>query len=172
MLRFGDVVEVDSDAARYRVFFPEDDLVSFPLPHVAFSVDKVKPHLPLSVGTQVACLVDGAEGVILGAVYTDKIKPTQGLTESDFVVTFDGGGRVAWDGTALKLSLDTAEVEIGPQGIRIAKAGDSMKNILGELFSAITTMTHLSAAPGAPTGPPINLVTFTTLKTRADALLN
>ena len=166
------MVEVDLDLARYRVYFPEDDLVSFPLPHVAFSVDKVKPHLPLSLGTQVACLVDGAEGVILGAVYTDKIQPTQNLTETDFAVAFDGGGRVAWDGSALKLSLDTTEIEIGPQGIKIAKAGDSLKLILGDLFTAITTMTHLSAAPGAPTGPPINLVTFTALKTRADALLN
>jgi len=65
MLRFGDVVEVDLVKARYRVYFPVDDVISFPLPHVAFSVDGATPHLPISKGTQVACLVDGMEGVIL-----------------------------------------------------------------------------------------------------------
>ena len=179
MLRFGDVVEVDLVKARYRVYFPVDDVISFPLPHVAFSVDGATPHLPISKGTQVACLVDGMEGVILGAVFTDKKQPTSGLTESDFAIDFNGGGRIVWDGSAFKISLNDAEIELSAQGVKIAKAGDSLKAIVGELISAISVMTHLSAAPTnptsvptIPTSVPVNVSTFAALKLRAEILLN
>lgn len=43
--------------------------------------------------------------------------------------------------------------------------GEDLKELLGMLLDAIVAHTHTSAAPGSPTGPPLNASAFTQLKT-------
>jgi phage baseplate assembly protein gpV len=174
MLRFGDVREADFDTARYRVYFPEDDVISFPLPLAAFSTQKAKPHTPLEVGTQVAVLMaeDCLSGVIIGAVYSEKIPPEQGQYADTFAVTFDGGGILSWDGETFVLRVNSVVVSIGDEGVRISKDGDSLRSVMSELLSAVASMTHTSATAGSPTSPPLNAPTFTALRQRAENILN
>lgn len=166
--------EADYDTGTYRVYFPEDDVVSFPLPHVAFSTLKAKPHLPIAVGTRVACLIDECfiNGCVIGAIYTDQEQPQQGKSGEEFSVLFDNGGSLAWDGEGFTIKVNEVVLSLYPEGVRIAKAGDDLQSILSELMTAISVMTHTSAAAGSPTSPPLNVSTFTALRQRVQNLLN
>ena len=173
MLCFGVVDEADYDTRLYRVYFPRDDVFSYPLPHISVGTQGLTSHLPIETGEQVACLVSdcGRDGVILGVVPTEDRPGLSGLGATDVVIELANGTSATWDGTTLTFVSGTAEVSLGPDGVGIQNNGDSLRAVLSETFAAIAAMTHVSGAQGAPTGPPINLATFTALQTRAEALL-
>lgn len=106
MLRYGTVSEIDTEKALVRVDFEEDGIVSFWL---AVLVQKSKDdkyfHSP-DVGDVVACMMDAhsENGVILGAIYTAKNKPTiQGKDKT--AVVFKDGTEIEYDRENHKLRL-------------------------------------------------------------------
>lgn len=74
MLRFGTVTAINPETVKAKVQFAEDNMTSFWLPILQHKTYKDKFYFILSVGEQVACLMDenSEEGVILGSIYTSE----------------------------------------------------------------------------------------------------
>lgn len=175
-LKFGKITEVDLGAGRARVNIPDADITTHMLPVVfpgtnptsgggAFSWD-------LGTNDFVAVLLDAnmVDGVILGAVYGGSRQPgSAAAPDKGLKIVFPGGITILQDGTGV-VSVATAtgmEVKVEPTGITVGSSGDSLAAIIGDLVDAMAAETHLSATPGAPTGPPINLATYLAIKARA-----
>ena len=77
MLKFGTVTAINPKTARARVQFADDNVTSFWLAILQNKTYKDKFYSILSVGEQVACLMDenSEDGVILGAIYSAEDKP-------------------------------------------------------------------------------------------------
>ena len=90
MLKFGTVTAINPKIARARVQFADDNVTSFWLAILQKKTYKDKFYFILSVGEQVACLMDenSEEGGILGSIYTSEDIP---INESDneFAVNFE-----------------------------------------------------------------------------------
>lgn len=95
-LRFGIVSEMNFETGLARVEFKEDGIVSQFLPVLVPNTKDVKFKLPVSIGEQVACLMDehAERGVILGAVYSKADTPNSDFSSMDpqsYGVTFPNG---------------------------------------------------------------------------------
>ncbi|TCW31404.1 phage baseplate assembly protein V [Gulbenkiania mobilis] len=114
-LRFGFVTALDEAGCRVRVQFPDlDGLESYWLhvPHPKTHRDK---HYCLpDVGEQVACLLDGAgeEGVVLGAIYSER-DPAPVASVDKHHVVFDDGTLIDYDRASHKLFIHcVGDIEI------------------------------------------------------------
>ena len=175
-LKFGKVTEVDLAAGRARVNIPDADITTHMLPIIfpgtnptsgggAFSWD-------LGTNDFVAVLMDAnmTDGVILGAVYGGSRLPgSAAAPEKGLKIVFPGGVTVLQNGSGVISVATTSgmQIKIEPTGITVGSSGDSLASIIGDLVDALVAETHLSAAPGAPTGPPINLAVYSSIKARA-----
>jgi len=79
LLRFGIVSKIHPSKPYARIRFDEDDSTSYWLCVLQIKTLKDKFYVMPDIGEQVACLMDNnsEEGVILGAVYSDRDKPRE-----------------------------------------------------------------------------------------------
>lgn len=79
-LRFGNISEIDPSACYARVKFLDDEIVSDWLQIVVMGAISNEYFHIFDINEQVACLMDdnSEEGVILGALFNDKTKPSNG----------------------------------------------------------------------------------------------
>ncbi len=173
MLRFGTVTQQDHDKGLYRVNFPADNLVSYWLSPVHLVTRSAKVFAPLSIGEHVACFMDndGVDGVILGAIYSTKDVP-QGTANKTFL-DFGGSVSVTWNSSTDTLTVknNSVEVEVTETKVTLKKGADSLGAVLSDLIDAMALETHISAAPGSPTTPPVNAAAYTAIKTRLNLFL-
>jgi phage baseplate assembly protein V len=98
MLRFGNISEFNPQTGYARVTFIDDGIVSDWLQVLVKNSLENKYFHALDVNEQVACLMDDnlEDGVILGAIYSDKITPNNG--NKDVVkVNFSDGSFVEYN---------------------------------------------------------------------------
>jgi len=90
VLRFGTVTSINPKTARARVQFADDNVTSFWLAILQNKTYKDKFYCILSVGEQVACLMDenSEEGVILGSIYTSEDIP-KNESDNEFAINFE-----------------------------------------------------------------------------------
>lgn len=188
--RFGTVCDIDHERGYVRVEFTEDAITSHWLPVLVPSARDNKYFAMPAINEQVYCLLDEncEEGAVIGSLYSDVDKP-EGFGESVSGVVFSDGSSVKFDtetGTltvsttgavvvesaeSVSIQTETATVEVAEK-VSIRTATDDLKSILVALVDAMVLETHVSAAPGSPTGPPLNAAQYIAIKTRLQALLS
>ena len=196
--RIGIVSEVDPEKCTVRVTFPAyDEMVSPPLRVLVPSTRDTKHFYLPTVNSQVVVLLadDGAEGVVLGSIYTQR-DPTDGDLQAEGVsgVVFGDGSRVIYDEGSSTLTIDsrsdvvvtvdqdctidatrngelnsgTTQVKVAPGGVTVKKGGTSLKSELVALGNALAIQTHPTSV--GPTGPPVNAAAFTNFVTAINLL--
>lgn len=170
LIKFGTVSEIDSVNGLVRVNFPEDDLVSFPIPIVMPRTKNDKYFNIFDVNEHVVCLMDERceNGVVMGAIYNPSNKPESGLNEDITKVKFSDNSIVEYDRSTSVLTVEVSKtvIKASPTGIEISKVDDSLKDILVDLLTANAAETHNVTAVGSPTGPPINIADYTSILAR------
>lgn len=168
MIRFGTISDADYDGGLFRVQFQADDIASYWLSPVHLVTRSAKAFAPLSIGEHVACLMDenAEDGVILGAIYSKADKPSG--NEARTFIDFLNKVLVEYDSTAgaLKIKNNNCEVIVTSSTVTIQKGTETLGGVLSDLIDQMVLETHLSAAPGSPTGPPVNLAAYNAIKAR------
>ena len=171
--KYGRVCEVNTATGMARVEFREDGIVSPWMPVVMPGVSGDRYFRMHDINELVACLLDDycESGVILGGIYDRNNTPDGGNVVR---VEFSDGSTVEHDKTAsaLTVTTGTTEITVAAAGIEIKRGGESLKAILTDLISACELETHTSASPGSPTSPPLNVATYTAIKTRLSLLFS
>lgn len=92
MLKFGYITELDMSNGMVRVHFTDEDIVSNPLPVSVPASKEDKYSFPFVINEHVCCLMDeNCEfGVVIGAIYNQKIKPPQGSGNSSINISIGG----------------------------------------------------------------------------------
>lgn len=182
MLRYGLVSEMDTAKGFCRVKFLDDDIVSPPMQIAFASTQGTKFFMPFEVNTCVACVMDkhGDNGVVIGAVYQDEDTPDGDVSADAMRIVFADGAIFEYDFNAKKFTFNGADSEIlvtckkaevtASSGVKItgdveitgdlkvggkADVTSDVKAGVGPLAISLMTHTHLSAAPGSPTGTPL-----------------
>jgi len=191
MIKFGTITEIDPDTHRVRVDFVEDEILSPWLPVlVARTTEDSFFALP-SVGQHVACHLDEncETGYVAGAIWDAANTPPGARPDTVTGAIFRDGTEITYDsdtgellventgsltvtvnaGTAVTLKSGTALVDIGPDGIEVSKAGLSLKTFLDTLLTQLMAQTHPTAV--GPTGPPLNIAAYTSLKAQIPLFL-
>lgn len=98
MLRIGLISEIDSSSCYARVKFLDNDIVSDWLQIVVMGAISNKFFHIFDINEQVACLMDenDEEGVILGAMFNEKTKPS-GVSKDVVKVNFSDGSFIEYD---------------------------------------------------------------------------
>ena len=173
MIKFGVITEVDESSGMVRVNFPEDGIVSDLIPYVVPGTRGDKFFFLPAINTHVVCLMDEGlnNGACIGAIYDKNNTPGAGLTADHFSVKFKDGTEIKFNSATSELSIDLGpfEVSISATSFNISKAGDSLKTILNDVLTQVQLETHLSAAPGSPTSPPVNIAAYAAIQTRLNA---
>lgn len=174
MMKFGTICDQDPEKGLVRVLFPDDGITSFWLPVVTPGSMGNKYFHIFDINEPVVCLMDNRNenGVVLGAIYTAQNAPDGGGADIARVV-FSDGTAVQYDRAASELSVTIGATEflITPDGYSIKRASETLFAIINDLITAMVAETHLSAAPGSPTGPPVNLASYTAIQSRLSNLL-
>jgi len=71
----------------------------------------------------------------------------------------------------VSVSVGLSAFEVDEDGTLIQRGAETLKSIVTDLLTALELLTVTCAAPGAPSTPPLNLASFTALKTRVNNLL-
>lgn len=98
MLRFGRISSVDADNAKCKVSFGEDETVTDWLPTVHNGTRENSYFHTFQTEDHVAVMMNdnGITGVILGAIYSKNLQPSDGGVGKTSVV-FDNGNKVVYD---------------------------------------------------------------------------
>ena len=114
-LRFGFVTALDEPGCKVRVQFPDlDGLESFWLPVIQGKTRRDKHYRLPDVGEHVACLLDvrGEDGVVLGAIYSER-DPAPVASVDKHHVVFDDGTLIDYDRASHKLFIHcVGDIEI------------------------------------------------------------
>lgn len=149
-------------------FDQDEGLVSGWLPVLVSRTQDDKFYYLPDVGEQVACLMDenAEEGVVLGAIYSEKEKPGAVKGQDKIGVEFKNGDLIEHDRAQrfLRVKMNTTEVKVSANGPTIKKASESLKSILSDLVDAILAETHPTAM--GPSGTPMNAAQYTSIKSR------
>ena len=167
MIRFGKISEYKAATGYARVQFEDIGIVSDYLPVVFPSTKTVTAEFPITVGNQVACLMDDQcnAGVILGCVFSDDVEPVA-ANENKFQVKFDDGLIMVYDKSSktLNFKISTTELIMTASGWTIKRGSESLKSIISDTLDKIMALTVTT--PVGPSGVPINLADFAAIKTR------
>jgi len=108
MFRFGTVCEKDSAGCLLRVEFEEDSITTDWLRMVVPAGAKNSFFAMPDVGEQVACLMDERceNGVVMGAVYSNTVKPKQAGDDVSSAV-FSDGTKVVYNRSSHLLLVET-----------------------------------------------------------------
>jgi phage baseplate assembly protein gpV len=145
--RLGIVQQVDAEAARVRVTFPDyDAMLSWWLPIVVMKSQNDKAYWMPDIGEQVVCLMDLRDeaGAVLGSIYSAEDTPPASSADKWRLQFRDGtsveydrsshqlrcalsdGAAISYDGGAHKLSMqfsDNADIAYDAQAHRLTIAG-------------------------------------------------
>jgi phage baseplate assembly protein gpV len=174
MIKFGFISEIFPDEGRVRVEFKEDGITSGKLPVLVAGSKGNKHFHTFDIGEHVACHMDEhcENGYVAGAIYNDKDKPSvQG--KDVWGVKFKDGAELKYNTTAkeftLKIGVSQFVVnEAG--GFRIKKGGETLFQILTDLFTQLAAETHTGNL-GYPTSPPLNAPAYAAIMARMATLL-
>jgi phage baseplate assembly protein V len=178
MLRFGNITEVDPANGYARVTFTDDGIVSGLLQFLTLGAIKDKFSFTFNVNEQVACLMDenSEEGVILGAIFNDQSKPSEGIAEGIFKTLFDDGSVIEYNRNTSEYTLDikgkiniVGEGEVIISSLAAVKINAVNAEITATTIAKITAPSiqlngavavggaiTISGAISAPGGGPIN----------------
>lgn len=170
-LRFGFISEIMTDGL-VRVSFPEDNLVTAPIP-VCYPATAGDEYFFLpDENTQVACLMDenAENGVVIGAIYSSSKPPSQGAKNKTYV-KFKDGTVIVYDRSEHKYTATCGNTvfEFSQDGFKIKRSDETLKKILSDLIDQILAETH--PTPSGASGTPINATAYTAIKNRLPNLL-
>ena len=183
MIRFGTISETDPAKGLARVAFQEDGLTSDWLPILVPKTAKDSYSWTHDIGEHVACLMDenAENGVILGAIYSEKTAPKQ-AGENIVSAVFDDGSKVVFNRSSGKLEieakgevtikaapkvvLEATDVEVkgnlkvtgsvdSTGGIKSNGTIEALVDVIaGPAVGRVRLMTHIHATPAGPSSPP------------------
>jgi len=136
MIRFGKISEVNASAQLARVNLPDDGIVTDWLPYLVAGSKDDKYNKTIAVNELVALYLDenGEDGVIFGSIYDEtNTAPSDGRAG----VTFEDGGKIFWNTGKLTVQKGLTTFEVGESGVKIERAGDSLKTALTDLATQI-----------------------------------
>lgn len=169
MIRFGKISEIDTVAQSARVFLPDDNIVTDFLPFLVLSARGDKYKKTMSVNDLVVVFLDerAEDGVILGAIYDENNTAPDGQA----AVTFDDGGKIYWSSGKLTVEKGLTKFEVGASGIKIEKAGDTLKLALTDLLTQIQAITVITTGFGIPSSVPVNAAAIAAILVRIQNIL-
>lgn len=172
MLKFGIISEVDASKGLARVNFDDDNIVSGWLPVSVQKGLNDKFFAMPDVNEHVWCVMDdnAENGVIGGSIYSAASQPAGG--GADLVaVQFSDNNRVEYDRANHKLTITVGDsvLKVSQSGLTIKRGSESLKVINDDMLQAIIQHTHPTGT--GPSGAPINLAVFTSIKNRLPNLL-
>lgn len=167
MIRFGNISEFDPDTMRARVQLAEDEIVTDWLPVLVSSSKGDKFTHALAVNTHVVIFLDehAEAGAVLGAIYDENNLP--GTVDAGFA----DGGSITWNDGKLIVTKSTTTVEVGADGVKVSRGGDTLESALSDLVSQIQAITVTCAAPGSPSTPPLNIAAIAAIGVRIGNIL-
>lgn len=126
MLKFGIVSKLDSGTCRVKVRFDADDnLESTWLPVLQKRTFNDKFYGMPDTGEHVVCLMDGDDGVVLGAIYSSVDTVPEGATEKTEITEYSDGTRASYDEAQHKLEVSVAGgISVESQGNTDVKASN------------------------------------------------
>jgi phage baseplate assembly protein gpV len=173
MLKFGIISDVDPPKGLVRVNFDDDEIVSNWIPVSFPKAADDEFAFPYDKNNHVWCIMDDhcENGVVGGAIYDAKKKPSLGAPDL-FYIKFKDGTVIKYDrGThVLNVKVNNASYELTTSGHSIKNGSETLKKIISDLIDAITQMTN-GTSSGPTTAPPINASAFAGIKTRLSNLL-
>lgn len=162
MLKFGLVSEYSSSKGKAKVKFEDDNIVTDWLPIIYKSTLSDKDFNRLPTNTQVACIMDGDIGVILGAVYSDSDTTSEESGDKVWGKEFEDGTVIKYDQTTHKLTI-----KVTGTGAKVEVEGDVIVtgkiNATGDIESdadvkvglvSLKLHTHTAPSGGGATTPP------------------
>lgn len=170
-IRYGIISEVFPSEGTAKVSFEDDGIVSHKLQILSSAVGDTKVLLLPKIDDFVACIMDefNEDGVILGGLYTQNNKPNFSGSQG---VKFSDGSEIIYDNGNINIkSAQKVTIESSTK-IEIKNSAETLGGIVSDLITAIESITHNVTAVGAPTGPPINLPAFASIKSRINAFLD
>ncbi len=152
MLRFGRISSVDASKGLCKVSFGEDETVTDWLPTVHNGTRENSYFHTFQTEDHVAVMMNdnGITGVILGAIYSKNLQPSEG-GEGKTSVVFDNGNKVVYDKATGSMEL------VASGGVKITGDVDVTGTITATVevkagIIALTTHTHVVAGVQAGSG--------------------
>lgn len=183
MFKFGFISKADPEKGMYSVTIDEDDIVTKMIPVVTKNSKGTKVESPLKVGEHVAVLMDAhfEDGVILGAVFSEKDTPAGGAGENVWRTTFEDGSYISFNKSSGTLTVNTqgkvviqsaSDVEITCTKLKVTGNVEITGSVSGASISAtgnietstgdvkagiisLKTHKHPDLTSGGTTGTPI-----------------
>jgi phage baseplate assembly protein V len=174
MIKFGYISEILPDKGMVRVEFKEDGITSGELPVVTHGSKGNQFFHTFDVGEHVACHMDDhcENGVVLGAIYNSKEKPSE-QGKDITAVKFKDGAIARYDRSAKEFTLKIGATQFVVNesgGFRIKKGGETLYAILNDLLTQLVAETHTGNL-GFPTTPPLNAPAYSAIMARLQTLL-
>lgn len=130
MLRFGNIVKVDAAKGLYKVHLDADDIETGWISKLLPNTKNTKDEEPMAIGEHVACMMDEhcEDGVIMGAVNSDKDLPVKGDAKIRRT-EYPDGSYVEFDGNTGQYEINmTGDVKItGAKKLIIQCATDDVE---------------------------------------------
>lgn len=148
MLRFGNITEILPESGYARVTFLDDGIVSAPLQFLTKSALKDKDSFTFDINEQVAVLMDenSVEGVILGAIYNDGTKPSEGVSPGVYRMSLENGSFVEFNRGENKLTVNFSEGEVNVTASAVSVNADSALVVAETVSVEATSVTVESDA--------------------------
>lgn len=100
---------------------------------------------------------------------TDKSEWSQ--SDDGFNNSVDGKTTIKQDDTSFEFSVNGESIfKQTSSGFKISNSSSNLKDILGDLISALSVLTVTCAAPGSPSTVPINVADFTAIGVKFNSL--
>jgi phage baseplate assembly protein V len=175
MLRYGNITEVDPAKGLARVHFDDVDIISGWLPVLSPRTHSDAESDPMEEGEHVACVMDKHDenGVILGAMYSSKEKPPEGVGKDVWLRKFKDGTIFKYDRAAhvYSVTMGTTEFKINKTGgFSIKKGSESLDGLINDLITQISLITVTAA--GSPSSTPINATAINLIKGRVTSFFS
>lgn len=171
MVRFGRVSSFDFQTQSARVFLPDDEIVTEFLPIASSSAKNDKSYKTFSINQLVAVWLDenAEDGVVLGAIYDENTSAPASSGQHGFA--FSDGGKIYWDSGKLVVEKTLTKFEVGSGGVKIERAGDTLKSAMTDLLTQIQAITVITTAFGTPSSVPVNAPAIAAILLRIQNIL-
>lgn len=109
IFKYGKIAKADPAKGMYTVEIDEDGIQTKMIPVLTNNSKGTKFESPLKVGEHVSVLMDDQfeDGVVLGAIYSDKDKPANGAGENVWRTTFEDGSFIKFDKSKGEFTVST-----------------------------------------------------------------
>lgn len=168
-LKFGIITQVNPSKGLAIVHFDDLDIPSDWLPWISSRTGNDQENDPLEQNEHVACLMDCnlENGVILGAIYSQRDTPPTESGANKWVKKFQDGTIFSYDKQAHEYSLANGTFSFvinRTGGFNVYKGSENLGKLVQDLAEECALMTM--PVSGSTAGPPTNATNIVNIITR------